>query len=203
VIFTAAGEAAAALVYQPDHAAHYRRRVLLISAFYLWACAFAKRRHLTIKGQRLVLPSASRCCRWRFPAELDGDGGDYLAAVGQQVNYFLVLGVLLVSSIAGVIVHIPAGIGVLEAVFIAMLSGKRFRAARLSPPCSPTRALLLPAAAAGDHRLSDSGESGEKLRRKTSASWRAREKAVADADFIILVFCARAGPGKRAPRPRN
>jgi uncharacterized membrane protein YbhN (UPF0104 family) len=28
--------------------------------FYLWACAFAKRRHLTIKGQRLVLPS------WRF-----------------------------------------------------------------------------------------------------------------------------------------
>jgi uncharacterized membrane protein YbhN (UPF0104 family) len=43
--------------------------------------------------------------------------------------------VLLVSSIAGVIVHIPAGIGVLEAVFIAMLSGERFRRARLSPPC--------------------------------------------------------------------
>jgi uncharacterized membrane protein YbhN (UPF0104 family) len=57
--------------------------------------------------------------------------------MGQQVDYFLVLGVLLVSSIAGVIVHIPAGIGVLEAVFIAMLSGKRFRAARLLPPCSP------------------------------------------------------------------
>ncbi len=28
------------------------------------------------------------------------------------------------SSIAGVIIHIPAGIGVLEAVFIAMLSGE-------------------------------------------------------------------------------
>ena len=36
----------------------------------------------------------------------------------------LVLGVLLVSSIAGVIVHIPAGIGVLEAVFIALLAGE-------------------------------------------------------------------------------
>ena len=35
-----------------------------------------------------------------------------------------VLGVLLVSSIAGVIVHIPAGIGVLEAVFIALLAGE-------------------------------------------------------------------------------
>jgi uncharacterized membrane protein YbhN (UPF0104 family) len=29
-----------------------------------------------------------------------------------------------VSSIAGVIVHIPAGIGVLEAVFIALLAGE-------------------------------------------------------------------------------
>ena len=37
--------------------------------------------------------------------------------LGQSVSYFFVLGVLLVSSIAGVIVHIPAGIGVLEAVF--------------------------------------------------------------------------------------
>ena len=39
------------------------------------------------------------------------------------MNYFFVLGVLLVSSIAGVIVHIPAGIGVLE-VFIALLAGE-------------------------------------------------------------------------------
>ena len=44
--------------------------------------------------------------------------------LGQSVNYFFVLGVLLVSSIAGVIVHIPAGIGVLEAVFIALLAGE-------------------------------------------------------------------------------
>ncbi len=39
--------------------------------------------------------------------------------MGRDVNYFFVLGVLLVNGIAGVIVHIPAGIGVLEAVFIA------------------------------------------------------------------------------------
>ncbi len=36
----------------------------------------------------------------------------------------MVLGVLLISSIAGVIIHIPAGIGVLEAVFVALLSGE-------------------------------------------------------------------------------
>lgn len=58
--------------------------------------------------------------------------------LGQSVNYFFVLGVLLVSSIAGVIVHIPAGIGVLEAVFIALLAGSIPPKAQLSPPCSLT-----------------------------------------------------------------
>ena len=42
----------------------------------------------------------------------------------QPVEQIASLRVLLVSSIAGVIVHIPAGIGVLEAVFIALLAGE-------------------------------------------------------------------------------
>lgn len=44
--------------------------------------------------------------------------------LNDKVGFPLVLGVLLVSSIAGVIIHIPAGIGVLEAVFVAMLHGQ-------------------------------------------------------------------------------
>ncbi|MGU3413563.1 lysylphosphatidylglycerol synthase domain-containing protein [Enterobacteriaceae bacterium C34A] len=100
--------------------------LLLFIAVYLWACAFAKRRHLTIKGQKLVLPS------WRFAllqmlissANWMAMGAIIWLLLGQEVHYFFVLGVLLVSSIAGVIVHIPAGIGVLEAVFIALLSGE-------------------------------------------------------------------------------
>ncbi|MGE0971289.1 lysylphosphatidylglycerol synthase domain-containing protein [Klebsiella sp. WOUb02] len=100
--------------------------MLLVSALYLWACAFARRRHLTIKGQRLVLPS------WRFAllqAALSGANWLVMGVIiwlllGQEVSYFLVLGALLVSSIVGVVVHIPAGIGVLEAVFIAMLSAE-------------------------------------------------------------------------------
>ena len=32
------------------------------------------------------------------------------------------IGVLLVAAIAGVITHVPAGLGVLEAVFVALLS---------------------------------------------------------------------------------
>ena len=100
--------------------------LLLLVAVYMWGCAFAKRRHITIKGQKLVLPS------WKFAiAQMVISSINWMVMgliiwllLGQDVNYFFVLGVLLVSSIAGVIVHIPAGIGVLEAVFIALLAGE-------------------------------------------------------------------------------
>lgn len=39
----------------------------------------------------------------------------------QQVPYPTVLAILLLSSVAAVIVHVPAGLGVLEALFIALL----------------------------------------------------------------------------------
>lgn len=100
--------------------------LLLFIALYLWACGFAKRRHFTIKGQKLVIPS------WRFAImqmAISSVNWIVMGAIiwlllGQQANFFFVLGVLLVSSIAGVIVHIPAGIGVLEGVFLALLAGE-------------------------------------------------------------------------------
>lgn len=100
--------------------------LLAIIAVYLWACARAKKRHVTLKGQKLVLPSlkfavlqmAISSANWMVM------GAIIWLLMGQDINYFFVLGVLLVSSIAGVIVHIPAGIGVLEAVFIALLAGE-------------------------------------------------------------------------------
>ncbi|MGP3591139.1 lysylphosphatidylglycerol synthase domain-containing protein [Vagococcus sp. WN89Y] len=100
--------------------------LLLIILIYLWGCAFAKRRHATIKGHKLVLPT------WKFAvAQMVISSANWIAMgtiiwllLGMQADFFFVLGVLLVSSIAGVIVHIPAGIGVLEAVFIALLKGE-------------------------------------------------------------------------------
>lgn len=113
--------------------------LLLIIAVYLWFCAFAKRRHMTIKGQKLVLPS------WKFAlAQMAISSANWMAMgaiiwllMGQDVNYFFVLGVLLVSSIAGVIVHIPAGIGVRPYSSRCWRANIR-RKARLSPPCSLT-----------------------------------------------------------------
>lgn len=100
--------------------------LLLMIVVYLWFCAFAKHRHITIKGQKLVLPSRKFAL-----AQMAISGTNWMVMgaiiwllLGQNINYFFVLGVLLVSSIAGVIVHIPAGIGVLEAVFMALLAGE-------------------------------------------------------------------------------
>jgi len=101
--------------------------VLLIAvAVYLWACAFSRRRKWTIKGQTLQLPSLRMalfqfvvsCANWLVMGTI------IWLLLGRQVDYPIVLGVLLISSIAGVIIHIPAGIGVLEAVFLALLSGQ-------------------------------------------------------------------------------
>lgn len=99
--------------------------LLAITALYLCFCAFSRRRHFTIKGQKLVLPS------WKFAVlQMVLSSANWMAMglaiwllLGQKPDYFFVLGILLVSSIAGVIVHIPAGIGVLEAVFLALLAG--------------------------------------------------------------------------------
>lgn len=99
--------------------------LLLAIAVYVWLCAFSKRRRWVIKGQKLVLPSVGMagaqllvsCLNWLAMAAI------IFILLNNKVEFPLVLGVLLVSSIAGVIVHIPAGIGVLEAVFVAMLGG--------------------------------------------------------------------------------
>ncbi|SCB89475.1 lysylphosphatidylglycerol synthase domain-containing protein [Kosakonia oryziphila] len=100
--------------------------LLLVIISYLGCCAFARRRHLTVKGHKLVLPS-----RKFAVAQLVISSANWIAMgaiiwllLGMKADFFFVLGVLLVSSIAGVIVHIPAGIGVLEAVFIALLAGE-------------------------------------------------------------------------------
>ncbi|MBP2170443.1 uncharacterized membrane protein YbhN (UPF0104 family) [Erwinia toletana] len=100
--------------------------LLAVVVFYLGLCAFSKRRRWTVKGQKLALPSlrmalfqfAVSCANWMVMGTI------IWLLLAQKVDYPVVLGVLLISSIAGVIIHIPAGIGVLEAVFLALLSGQ-------------------------------------------------------------------------------
>jgi uncharacterized membrane protein YbhN (UPF0104 family) len=99
--------------------------VLLAAAIaFLLLCGLARRRTWTVKGHELSLPPL------RFAlVQLTVSSVNWLMMAGamyilldEQVAYPVVLEVLLVAAIAGVITHVPAGLGVLEAVFIALLS---------------------------------------------------------------------------------
>jgi uncharacterized membrane protein YbhN (UPF0104 family) len=94
------------------------------TAAYISMCALARRRSWTIRGHELTLPSlrlatlqlAMSTLNWSLIA------GTVYMLLGQKIPYPVVLEVMLVAAIAGVITHVPAGLGVLEAVFIALLS---------------------------------------------------------------------------------
>lgn len=95
------------------------------AATYLLLCEFSRRRSWQVRGREIQLPSpmlalaqlAVSMLNWLLIAAV------LYLLFGRQADYPLVLAALLVSAVAGAIAHIPAGIGVLEAVFIALLGG--------------------------------------------------------------------------------
>lgn len=108
--------------------------LLVLSASYLVACRFSRRRTWTLRGIEINLPSLRMALLQLFLGALNWS---LMAAViftllPKQLDYPVVLGVLLISSIAGVITHIPAGLGVLEAVFIALLQHEVSRGSLLA-----------------------------------------------------------------------
>jgi len=99
--------------------------MVLLAAAYVVACAKAQGRQWQVRGRRLQLPSARlalvqlgvSATNWALAAS-----AMYLL-LGGKVSYLVTLGVMLAASIAGVVTPIPAGLGVLEAVYLALLSG--------------------------------------------------------------------------------
>ena len=91
---------------------------------YLLLCAFAKQRDWTVRGHGITLPPWKlalvqvlvSCTNW-----LVISGLVYLL-LQRKIDFPTVVAVLLAAAIAGVITHVPAGLGVLEAVFITLLS---------------------------------------------------------------------------------
>src|SRR5690606_1675479 len=87
------------------------------------ACAFATRRTWKIRDHEITLPTftfailqaASGALNWSLMGLM------VFLLLPEGASYPAVLGILLICSIAGVVTHIPAGLGVLEAVFLAML----------------------------------------------------------------------------------
>ncbi|MET0357428.1 MAG: lysylphosphatidylglycerol synthase domain-containing protein [Cellvibrio sp.] len=98
--------------------------LFIVVVSYLSACRFSKRRTFTFFKQEISLPefklalvqAGFASLNWCLMGLLI-----YTLLLG-KVPYPMVLGILLMCSVAGAITHIPAGLGVLEAIFIAMLS---------------------------------------------------------------------------------
>ena len=98
--------------------------LLAVASAYLLACATLKRRRWTVRGHEVILPSGRLALlqlgvsmvNWMLIA------GIVFVLLQGRVEYAAVLGVLLAAAVAGVIAHVPAGLGVLEAVFVALLS---------------------------------------------------------------------------------
>jgi len=100
--------------------------LLVLAAGYLALCALASDKTWHIRGHALqppplrmaLLQMLMSCANWCLM------GGVVWLLLQQNVAYPEVLAVLLVGAVAGVITHVPAGLGVLEAVFVALLSHK-------------------------------------------------------------------------------
>jgi uncharacterized membrane protein YbhN (UPF0104 family) len=98
--------------------------LLAAGTAYLLLCARSRRRCFTVRGHALQLPT------WRLASlqALMGMSNWLLMSavifslLPGHLAFTSVVSVLLIAAIAGVITHIPAGLGVLEAVFVALLS---------------------------------------------------------------------------------
>lgn len=91
---------------------------------YVVLCATLRRHTWIIRGHELTLPSLRLALLQLLMSSVNWllIAGVMYTLLEQKIVFPTVLGVLLVAAIAGVITHVPAGLGVLEAVFVALLS---------------------------------------------------------------------------------
>lgn len=98
----------------------------LVALAYVLACWRARRRSWQWRKFTLELPSGRvallqlllSCLNWLVIA------GVLYTLLGRQIDYPLVLGVTLLAAVAGAVTHVPAGLGVLEAVFVTLLASR-------------------------------------------------------------------------------
>ena len=128
-----AGGLFAAGIIEPPRQAHIGEGALralgvamiLLAIGYVVACTVSRKREWVIRGRHVHLPGgriavaqlALSSANWALM------GTAMYLLLGQKVPYTTTLSVLMAASIVGVITPIPAGLGVLEAVYLALLSG--------------------------------------------------------------------------------
>jgi glycosyltransferase 2 family protein len=100
--------------------------LVAVSIGYVLACALRHGREIHVRGHKFALP-VLRVALWQLAvssANWSLMGAIVWVLLSQSVPYTTVLGVLLLAAVAGVATHVPAGLGVLEAVFVACLGSE-------------------------------------------------------------------------------
>ena len=93
---------------------------------YILFCWRTTQRHWTVRGHRIAIPSGGMAVTQCALAILSWAvmGAIMYVLLQQKVPYPTVLGVLLCTSMASVIVRIPGGLGTTEAIFVGALAGQ-------------------------------------------------------------------------------
>jgi uncharacterized membrane protein YbhN (UPF0104 family) len=99
--------------------------MLLLVAGYLVACAVSRGRTWTFRGTDFHLPSLRMALGQIVASSLNwaAIAATIWILLPDSVSFGSVLAVFLLSSVAGAMTHVPGGLGVLEAVFLALLGG--------------------------------------------------------------------------------
>lgn len=97
--------------------------LLIVAVGYIAACGLSSRRSWTVRGHVIELPTLRMAALQMLISAANWMliGALVYLLLQQQVPYPTVLAVFLISAIAGVLAHVPAGLGVIELVFITML----------------------------------------------------------------------------------
>ena len=100
--------------------------LMALASAYLLACATSRRRQWTVRSHDLELPSLRLAAAQLLMAAANWMliGAIVWVLLQDRIDYGTTLTVMLVAAVAGVLTHVPAGIGILEAVFVTLLAGR-------------------------------------------------------------------------------
>jgi uncharacterized membrane protein YbhN (UPF0104 family) len=98
--------------------------LLALAGSYLVACTLAPNRRWVWRGHALTTPSARIALLQLLLSTLNWTTIATLVwwVMKRPIEWPAVAGVFLLAAVAGIVVRVPAGLGVLEAVFLALLS---------------------------------------------------------------------------------
>jgi uncharacterized membrane protein YbhN (UPF0104 family) len=100
--------------------------MLLLVVAYVALCKFSSRRSISIRSETITLPSTGLALAQLLVGAVHwfSIAGMLYLLMLRQVDYVSVLGAFMLTSVSVLVAHMPAGLGVLEAAFVSLLSAR-------------------------------------------------------------------------------